>query len=103
MAPKKGGLGQGLGSLFAQADSQLDEEESGALTLRLAEVSPDKNQPRRTFDETALGELASSILEHGVLQPIVVRPAAIRSSPASAGGARRASRACPKSRPLCAI
>ena len=76
MAPKKGGLGQGLGSLFAQADSQLDEEESGALTLRLAEVSPDKNQPRRTFDETALGELASSILEHGVLQPIVVRPAA---------------------------
>ncbi len=76
MASKKGGLGQGLGSLFAQADSQLDEEESGALTLRLAEVSPDKNQPRRTFDETALGELASSILEHGVLQPIVVRPAA---------------------------
>ena len=88
MAPKKGGLGQGLGSLFAQADSQLDEEESGALTLRLAEVSPDKNQPRRTFDETALGELASSILEHGVLQPIVVRPAAAGSYTIVAGERR---------------
>lgn len=94
MAPKKGGLGQGLGSLFAQADSQLDEEESGALTLRLAEVSPDKNQPRRTFDETALGELASSILEHGVLQPIVVRPAAAGGYTIVAGERRWRAAAC---------
>ena len=41
---------------------------------RLADVVPDKHQPRRRFDEAALAELASSILEHGVLQPIVVRP-----------------------------
>ena len=48
--------------------------DEGVSTLRLAEIEPDKNQPRKALDDTALSELAASITEHGVLQPIVVRP-----------------------------
>jgi len=42
--------------------------------LPLREIEPDPEQPRKTFDEQALGELAASIAEHGLLQPIAVRP-----------------------------
>ncbi|MBP8855673.1 MAG: ParB/RepB/Spo0J family partition protein [Oscillospiraceae bacterium] len=73
MAVKKGGLGRGLESLFQDTGSTAAAE--GVTTLRIGEVEPDKNQPRKTFEESALQELASSIMEHGVLQPIVVRPA----------------------------
>ncbi len=73
MAAKKGGLGRGLSSLFEESSAGPGAGE-GVQLLRLADVVPDKHQPRRRFDEAALAELASSILEHGVLQPIVVRP-----------------------------
>ena len=69
---KKGGLGRGLDILFQ--DTGADGGDEGVSTLRLAEIEPDKNQPRKAFDDTALSELAASITEHGVLQPIVVRP-----------------------------
>lgn len=70
---KKGGLGKGLESLF-QETAGTSVATQGVTMLRLAEVEPDKDQPRKVFDDSALAELASSIMEHGVLQPIVVRP-----------------------------
>ena len=76
MAVKKGGLGRGLESLFEDAARDV----GGAVsTLPLREIEPDKNQPRKDFDEQALLELADSIARHGLLQPIAVR--------ATAGGA----------------
>ncbi|MCL2299228.1 MAG: ParB/RepB/Spo0J family partition protein [Firmicutes bacterium] len=68
-AVKKGGLGRGLDSLF---DNGLSEE--GAVTLPILEVEPNREQPRREFDEEAMAELSRSIADHGVLQPILVRP-----------------------------
>lgn len=44
------------------------------VTLRVSEVEPDRNQPRRYFDEQALHDLADSIAQHGVLEPIIVKP-----------------------------
>ncbi len=72
MATKKGGLGRGLDSLFAQS-VQTQDGESEAKLLRISEIMPDENQPRKTFEQQALTQLASSIEEHGVLQPVVVR------------------------------
>lgn len=70
MATKKGGLGKGLDALFK--DNEADVAGS-LMTLRLADIEPNKDQPRGYFDTEALQELADSIREHGVLQPIVVR------------------------------
>ena len=67
---KKSGLGKGLDALF------LDNEtaDGGSLmTLRIADIEPNKEQPRKAFQPEALAELADSIREHGVLQPVVVR------------------------------
>ena len=69
----KGGLGRGLESLFEDAAPSL-EAESGVRTIPLREIEPDPNQPRKTFGEEGLAELAASIAEHGLLQPIAVRP-----------------------------
>lgn len=71
MAVKKGGLGKGLDALF---QDNITEGESGIVTLRLSEIKPNYEQPRKHFDEQALAELADSIREHGVLQPLIVRP-----------------------------
>ena len=67
---KIGGLGRGLDSLF----SENSETGSGAIELRIMEVEPNKNQPRKDFSDQALEELSNSIKEHGLLQPILVRP-----------------------------
>ena len=74
MAAKRGGLGRGLDSLFEDTTGTLTGESNGVSTLPISEVEPDAEQPRKQFEETALAELADSIGEHGVLQPIVVRP-----------------------------
>lgn len=66
---KIGGLGRGLDSLFSD-----NTETTGSVELRIMEVEPNKNQPRKDFSEEALEELAASIKEHGLLQPILVRP-----------------------------
>ncbi len=73
MAAKRG-LGTGLDALFV--DNANDEEVSGtgASELKMSEVEPDRTQPRKLFDEDSLSELAESISQHGVLQPILVRP-----------------------------
>ncbi|MBQ1202551.1 MAG: ParB/RepB/Spo0J family partition protein [Clostridia bacterium] len=71
MAMKKGGLGKGLDVLFAQ---NTLEDENRAMLLPLEEIIPNREQPRKQFDEAALAELADSIAQHGVLQPLLVRP-----------------------------
>lgn len=74
MAKKLGGLGRGLDSLFA--DNSVDEINPSVNKLRIMEIEPNHDQPRKDFDEKALSELAESIEQHGVLQPLVVRPLA---------------------------
>lgn len=73
MAVKKGGLGRGLESLFEETVRDVGND---VMTLPLRDIEPDKEQPRKDFAEEPLNELAASIAEHGVLQPITVRPCA---------------------------
>ena len=70
MAAKKGGLGRGL-------DSLMDEnaaDAGGAVIININDIEPNRDQPRKEFDETALAGLADSISQHGLIQPIVVKP-----------------------------
>lgn len=62
------GLGRGLDSLF-----DINTEESVVTEVMLSEIEPNRDQPRKDFDEEALNELAESIKKHGLIQPIVVR------------------------------
>ena len=71
MAKEKKGLGVGLDALFA-ADV-YDEDESALLTLPISKVEPRSEQPREYFDEQALNDLADSIAQYGMIQPIVAR------------------------------
>ena len=70
----KGGLGKGLGALLGEDAVRQDQQQGqGTLTLPISQVQPGLNQPRKHFDEEALAELAASIEQHGVLQPLTVR------------------------------
>ena len=71
MAKKMSGLGKGLGALMLEnaTDEMLSQNE-----LDLNEIVPNRDQPRKTFDEASIEELAQSIKQHGVLQPLLVRP-----------------------------
>ncbi len=90
MAVKKGGLGKGLGALLAE--NSLDDA-SKTVTLRISEIEPNRAQPRKQFDEASLAELSESIAQHGVLQPLLVRPMTDGSYQLVAGERRwRASR-----------
>lgn len=71
MAKKIGGLGKGLSAIFSENDTEDNNE---VVTIKISQIEPNRNQPRRSFDEDALEELSQSIKEHGVLQPILVRP-----------------------------
>lgn len=66
---KKGGLGKGLEALFVDNSSS----ENTITMVNLSDIEPNRNQPRQDFDESALAELADSIREHGVLQPLLLR------------------------------
>ena len=68
---EKRGLGTGLDVLFAAND--VDEEESELLNVPLSKVEPRQEQPRERFDEQALQDLADSIAQYGLIQPITVR------------------------------
>ena len=82
---KKGGLGRGLDALFAdvpvKAPNETDSFSSGASEdeqdkvkyIKIHDIMPNVNQPRKTFNEEKIEELALSIKEHGIIQPIVVR------------------------------
>jgi ParB family chromosome partitioning protein len=73
---RRGGLGKGLGALIPPGGTEGAAAESGGLDeLPLASISPNRFQPRGHFDEEALSQLADSIREVGVLQPVLVRPA----------------------------
>lgn len=72
MAVKKGGLGRGLDALFA--DNSVEESSQTPVKLKIMEIEPNREQPRKIFDEAALSELADSIATHGVIQPLLVRP-----------------------------
>ena len=71
MAKKIGGLGKGLSAIFNENET---ENSSEVISLKVSQIEPNRRQPRRSFDEEALAQLADSIREHGVLQPILVRP-----------------------------
>ena len=70
---KNKGLGKGLGALFTEADYFVENSDRSVNTVRISDIEPDKNQPRKVFNEEALASLADSIERHGILQPLVVR------------------------------
>lgn len=65
----KKGLGKGLDALFAE---DTKKSEGGVIEVKITEVMPNKNQPRKSFDEEKLEALSDSIKEHGIIQPIIV-------------------------------
>ena len=71
---KKGGLGRGIDSLFL--DNAAADNSSSAVMLSINEVEPNRDQPRKVFSEKALSELAKSIEQNGIIQPLLVRPTA---------------------------
>lgn len=86
--PKKKGLGRGLEALFEEISVEIPEEketlnkdkktdksnaENGVLYVDINDIKPNIYQPRKTFDEDKLDELAASIREHGIIQPVVLR------------------------------
>lgn len=71
MAKRKGGLGRGLDAIFIQNET---EDGGNTVTLKISEIEPNHNQPRKDFDEEALNKLADSIKTHGLIQPILVKP-----------------------------
>ena len=70
MALKNRGLGRGIESIFDENSTYSEK----IVTLSINDIEPNRNQPRKDFDEEALNSLAQSISEHGLIQPIVVRP-----------------------------
>lgn len=66
----KKGLGKGLGTLFEKENDII--EENGIIELKISEIEPNRNQPRKNFDPEKLKALADSIKENGMIQPIVV-------------------------------
>jgi ParB family transcriptional regulator, chromosome partitioning protein len=76
MAQHKGGLGRGLGALIPGGTSAIQEEsisKTGIIEIPLDRIIPNKNQPRKIFSQESLTELADSIREFGIIQPIMVR------------------------------
>ena len=73
MAAKKGGLGRGFEALF-EDNSAEDLSPESVSSLPIGDLEPNRDQPRKRFDDEALNDLTESVREHGVLQPILVRP-----------------------------
>ena len=72
MANQKKGLGTGLGALLGE-EAAAEKSSGGATVLPISKVEPRSDQPRNQFDEDALQELADSIAQYGIIQPITVR------------------------------
>ena len=72
MAIKKTGLGKGLDALFSTPVIEESEENEIVKKLKINEIEPNKGQARKVFDEEAIEDLAASIKEYGVIQPIIV-------------------------------
>ena len=71
MSKKFGGLGKGLDTIFAENET---EDSNSSVMLKISEIEPNRSQPRKDFDENSLSDLAQSISQHGLLQPLLVRP-----------------------------
>lgn len=71
---RKAGLGRGLGALLPGAEEVLEQPETGLTDLEVSQIHPNPRQPRTEFRSQELEELAASIREQGILQPVVVRP-----------------------------
>jgi len=67
----KKGLGKGLGALISSAGEE--KVDSGVIEVKINDIEPNTNQPRKYFDTEKLEQLAESIRKHGVVQPIIVR------------------------------
>ena len=79
MVKKEPALGRGLSALLPEMGVSLDSEEQDQQRIRdveLSQITPNPSQPRQHFDETALQEMAQSIQTHGVMQPLLLTPAA---------------------------
>ena len=74
MAVKKSGLGRGIDAIFTDNSVEDLSVTAGAGKVKLIDIEPNKEQPRKQFDEDALNDLAESISQHGILQPLLVRP-----------------------------
>jgi len=72
--PRKGGLGRGLAALMADVDLAPGTPLHAPLSVPVEQLIPNPDQPRRQFDPEALAELAASLRNRGVLQPLIVRP-----------------------------
>ena len=82
MAAKPSGLGKGLGALLGDGNSPIKNtivNRAGVPEIDIAKITPNPDQPRKTFDEIALQDLANSIKEHGVIQPITIREVGVDS------------------------
>lgn len=82
MAAKPSGLGKGLGALLGDANSPIKNtivNRAGVPEIDIVKITPNPDQPRKTFDEIALQDLANSIKEHGVIQPITIREVGVDS------------------------
>ncbi len=75
MAKKNSGLGRGLDAIFLENTrlGDIEKNNTGVISLKLSLIDPKSDQPRKYFDKEALEELANSIIENGLLQPILVR------------------------------
>ncbi len=78
--PARKGLGRGLGALINEENQEVSEaanpaEQNGVQKVAVTSITRNRLQPRQSFDEDALADLTASIREHGVLQPLLVRPA----------------------------
>ena len=77
----KRGLGKGLDSLFESTGEEVEKnsvtensgQKKGVITLKINSVEPNRDQPRKNFDDEKLETLAESIREHGIIQPIIER------------------------------
>jgi ParB family chromosome partitioning protein len=70
---KEGRLGKGIASIFAENYIEEVASNNGVQTIKISDIEPKNDQPRKYFDEEALASLAESIKQHGLIQPIVVR------------------------------
>lgn len=96
MATKKGLGAKGLGieALIHNKMEDFESDGGGVLELDLNKIEPNRKQPRKHFDETALEELATSLKNYGMIQPVVVKKikrAIMNSLPANVVGARQKS------------
>lgn len=89
MSKKFGSLGKGLDTIFAENET---EDSNSSVMLKISEIEPNRSQPRKDFDENSLSDLAQSISQHGLLQPLLVRPLPIGGYQIVAG--ERRYRAC---------